>query len=203
MSKKSKAKFSTGPSVDTSVPQINTGNAWLPVAPAGGETSTISGVNPALAAPDPTAPLVITPDMFQDGVTIASADGSTNPVATNLCATEAGAIAMQNWLKANGVTTTMVFGAPEVDNLIADEDKYSTLVPWLEDGKGARENAGLLLSEMQYWAQISRPVMLSQTVGAFTADDALEQTDPTNQGLAGNVPNEDSPTPQYPTGGNS
>ncbi len=201
MSKKSKKVTTQAP--DPSLPVVNTGNAWLPVAPAGGVSTIAPNVQPPnpvpAAAPDPTAPLTVTTDMFVDGISETAPDGTVQSVPTNLCATYAAADQLRQWLEANGVATSIVYGAPTVADLQTDAYKFSALVPWLEDGKGARENAGTLLSEMQFWGQISRPVMLSQTVGAFALDDSLAKTDPTNQGLAGNVPNEDAPTSVPPS----
>lgn len=189
-------KSASTPKVDPTITPISTGSAWLPTAPTGGVKGVVTA--PPTPAPDPTDPLTITSDMFVDGVTFTLPTGGTSAVPTNLCATEAAAKALQTWLQTNGVSTRLVWGAPQVTNLVAEPTAYSALVPWLEDGKGARENAGVLLTNMQRWGQIFRPVMMQQTVGAFATDDSLEQTDPTNESLVGNVPNEDSATQAIP-----
>lgn len=185
----------------TPLPPVHTGSAWLPVPPTAGSGFSAQPVQPSVE-PDPTAPLNVTPDMFVDGVTETGPTGTLSGVPTNLCATPAAALQLQNWLQANGVKTTIEYGAPMPEDLQTNEYKYSQDVPFLTDGT-ARENVGQLLSAMQYWGQISRSVMLSQTVGAFATDDALAKTDPTNDALEGGVPNENDPTPKLapnPTG---
>jgi hypothetical protein len=84
------------------------------------------------------------------------------------CATGAGALALQAWLKANGVTITIVQKWPLFQNVQNDRAVQSQQVPYLDDGKGAVENAGGLLWN---WSNLPASIAAQIAVEAFTLDD--------------------------------
>jgi hypothetical protein len=85
------------------------------------------------------------------------------------CATQAGAEALQAWLKVNGVTTTIQQGWPLFAQTSGNRATQSAQVPFLADGKGAVENAGELI-----WGFFNLPQAMAAQIAleAFTLDDA-------------------------------
>ena len=144
-------------------------------------------VTPLAPPPNPSAPFTVTPDMFlQDTVTQLDGSVTTEPLYT--CASSKGVTAMQVWLLAQGVSTTVVFGSP-INAPIGDPVQAAFSVPYLESPQypGARENCGMLLQAMQQYGGSMTSLLLMTTVGAFAIDSKLASTDPSNQGLQGNT----------------
>jgi hypothetical protein len=84
------------------------------------------------------------------------------------CATNAGALALQAWLKANGVTVTIVQKWPLFQNVQNNRAVQSQQVPYVDDGKGAVENAGGLLCNFD---NLPQSIAAQIAIEAFTLDD--------------------------------
>lgn len=83
-----------------------------------------------------------------DTLTINTAWGNKiiDPIPEWYCATDYGASSLQAWLKTKGITVTVVAKWPLFQNQAQSAtDVQSAQVPWLDDGKGAVEEAGQLI----------------------------------------------------------
>jgi hypothetical protein len=103
---------------------------------------------PAPPAPPPIPTFVFDPSMLNAGVTISWLNNFDQLVSqgvdSSYCATEAGALAMQQWLAANGKQTTIFQAYPLYPSGVGNLDPESQTVPWLTDGV-TDNNAGLLI----------------------------------------------------------
>ncbi len=114
------------------------------------------------------ADFVFTPDMLNPGAYIRDAYGFfVSGVPDFYCATLKGATALQQHLKDNGISTTIVMDWPQ-RNWNTSYFSPSSKVPWLDDGKGAVENAGQLLDNYRVlpYSLADRTVL-----GSFALDD--------------------------------
>jgi hypothetical protein len=106
------------------------------------------------------------------GLTVTMMSQQGQPLVTGIppwyCASQAGAVALQSWLAANGVTTKIQMGWPLFQQTSGNLAVQSAQVPFLADGKGAVENAGGLL-----WNFNNLPSSLAaqMAIEAFSLDD--------------------------------
>jgi hypothetical protein len=69
----------------------------------------------------------------------------TDLIPFQYCATLVGAKYLQAWLAQNGITTQIIYDWPLYPQQIGNLDPQSSKVPYLIDGKGAKERAGDLI----------------------------------------------------------
>lgn len=117
------------------------------------------------------ADFVFTPDMLNPGVFVRDQFGFiVSGVRDSYCATIGGATSLQEYLAAAGIQTTIVMDWPLWPQQGDGPFGQSTRVPWLVDGKGAKENAGLLLDNYRVL-----PYSLADATvkGSFKLDDTV------------------------------
>lgn len=106
------------------------------------------------------------------GVTVTMQSNSGQPIISGVpawyCATMAGAEALQSWLKTQGINTTIVEKWPLYQQTVGNLAVQSQQVPYLDDGKGAVENAGGLLFN---WTNLPASIAEQIATEAFSLDD--------------------------------